>query len=115
METTPRFLQGVFAFTGSGLDKFGPVGSGLTYMVPPDKRAQLIYIRGGNSCAELICLLLMRDGKPMRYFPIGAKEGGHVSLAVVEDLEPDTKIELVISAPAGVSGSVVVDVGLLEI
>jgi len=115
METTPRFLQGFFAFTGEGLDKLGPIGAGLVYAVPGDKRAQLIYIRAGNSSAELITLVLLRDGKPMRYFPVAAKGDTHVPLAVVEDLEPDTKIELVIGAPAGTSGMVVVDVGLLEI
>ena len=115
METTPRFLQGVFAFTGHGLDHFGPVGDGLTYAVPADKRSQLIYMRAGNSSSGLIVLVLLRDGKPMRYFPVGAKADTHVSLAVVEDLEPDTKIELVIGAAAGEGGMVVVDVGLLEI
>ncbi len=115
METTPRFLQGVYACTGHGLDKFGPVGGGLVYTVPADKRAQLIYLRAGNSSAELISLVLLRDGKPMRLFPVGAKADTHVPLAVVEDLEPDTKIELQLAAGAGVTGMVVIDVGLLEI
>jgi len=115
METTPRFLQGVYAFTGHGLDKFGPVGGGLVYTVPADKRAQLIYLRAGNSSGALITLVLMQDGKPMRYFPVGSHGTTHVPLAVVEDLEPDTKVELVIGALAGESGMVVVDVGLIEI
>ena len=51
----------------------------------------------------------------MRYFPIAAKGTEHVPLAVVEDLEPDTKIELFVAAPAGASGTLVIDVGLLEI
>ncbi len=115
METTPRFLQGVFAFAGHGLDKFGPVGPGLVYAVPADKRAQLIYLRAGNSSGALITFVLMQDGKPARYFPVGAHGSVHVPLAVVEDLEPDTKVELVIGALAGESGMVVVDVGILEI
>ncbi len=115
MESTPRFLQGVYAFTGQGLDHFGPVGSGLTYVVPADKRSQLIYLRAGNASSGLIVLVLLRDGTPMRYFPVGAKADTHVPLAVVEDLEPDTKLELVIGAAAGEGGMVVIDLGLLEI
>ena len=61
------------------------------------------------------CLALMRDGQPMRYFPISAKGSEHVSLAVVEDLEPDTKLEVFIAAPSGTQGSLAIDVGLLEI
>ena len=115
VETTPRFLQGVFAFNGHGLDKLGPVADGLTYVVPADKRAQLIYLRAGNSSAELMTLVMAADGKPVRYFPVGGKSATHVPLAVVEDLEPDTKLELMLSAPVGASGMVVIDVGLLEI
>jgi assimilatory nitrate reductase catalytic subunit len=33
---------------------------------------QARYFRGGNSTEEMITIVLMRDGKPMRYFPIGA-------------------------------------------
>ena len=83
--------------------------------MPSDKRAQPLYFRAGNSSAEMIAILLMRDGKPMRYFPIGAKSSAHVQLAVVEDLTPETKLDLMIVAPEGVSGTVVVDLGLVEI
>jgi hypothetical protein len=48
MEAVPRFLQGLFPF----------------------KRAQLIYLRAGNSSGELVYLLLTRDGKPMRSVPV---------------------------------------------
>ena len=57
----------------------------------------------------------MRDGSPMRYFPIGAKGDVHVPLRVVEDLAAGTTVELWLAAPAGVSGTVVVDLGLVEI
>lgn len=76
---------------------------------------QLIYFRAGNSSADLICIVLMRGGQPMRYFPIGAKGAEHVPLAVVEDLNPDTKLDVFIAAPQGVQGTVVIDIGLLEI
>jgi hypothetical protein len=115
MEATPRFLNGVFAFSGSGYDKPTPLDDKLAYAVPADKRAQLIYLRAGNSSGELIYLALMRDGKPMRYFPIGAKCSEHVPLAVVEDLFPETKLGVVLAAPSGTSGHLVLDIGLLEI
>ena len=57
----------------------------------------------------------MRDGRPMRYFPIGAKGDVHVPLRVVEDLEGGSVIELHLAAPVGVTGTVVVDLGLVEV
>jgi hypothetical protein len=115
MEAAPRFLQGVFPFKGGGLDKPMPLEGKLTYKVPSDKRAQLIYLRAGNSSAELVYLLLMRDGKPMRYFPIGARSSDHVALVVTEDIFPDTTLDVLLAAPSGASGDVVIDIGLLEI
>jgi assimilatory nitrate reductase catalytic subunit len=115
METVPKFLQGVFSFEGAGLDKPMPLSAALGYTAPTDKRAQLIYFRAGNSAAELICLSLMRDGKLMRLFPIGAKADSHVSLAVVEDLDPETRLELLVAAPPGAAGMVILDIGLMEI
>jgi hypothetical protein len=115
MEAAPRFLQGVIAFEGSGFDKPTSLDGKLAYTVPSDKRAQLIYLRAGNSSDELVYLLLMRDGKPMRYFPIGAKSSEHVTLAVTEDIFPETKLDVLLAAPAGASGSLVVDIGLMEI
>ncbi len=115
METTPRFINGVFSFTGSGLENAAPIGTGVAYVVPGDKRSQLIYFRGGNSSDAMIAVVLVRDGKPMRIFPIGAKASIHVPLAVVEDLDPESVVELKIAAPAGVAGQVVLDIGLIEI
>jgi hypothetical protein len=115
MDATPRFLQGIYPFTGEGLQKPALLSAELAYTVPADKRSQLIYLRAGNSSDELIYLLLRLAGKPMRYFPIGAKSSVHVSLAVTEDIFPETPLEILIGAPAGVGGIVVIDVGLLEI
>ena len=115
MQATPRFLNGVFAFAGTGYDKPVKISDGLSYVVPADKRTQLIYLRAGNSCAELIYVVLMRDGKPMRYFPIGAKGDVHVALRVVEDLDSGTAVELHLAAPAGVTGTLIVDLGLVEV
>ncbi len=63
----------------------------------------------------MVFVVMMRDGAPMRYFAIGAKGRTHVPLAVVEDLQPETKIEIFLGAPSGASGSVMIDVGLVEI
>ncbi len=114
MYSKPSFIQGIFPFTGQGMTTALPLPE-AAYTVPGGKRAQLIYFRGGNSSDELIALILMRDGQPMRYFPLGAKADTHVALAVVEDLLSETKIEVRITAPEGVSGFVVLDIGLMEI
>jgi hypothetical protein len=114
MSPTPRFIQGAFSFTGTGLATPHPLHDGARFVVPADKRLQLIYMRGGNSSDALIYLLLSRDGKAMRYFPIGAKASVHIPLAVVEDIFPESKIEVLVAAPEGVSGTVVVDFGFLE-
>jgi assimilatory nitrate reductase catalytic subunit len=115
MHSTPRFLQGVFPFEGKGIDLPFPVNAALSYVVPDGATAQAVYFRGGNTAAELVYLVLMRDGAPMRYFPIGAKSEVHVPLRVVEDLDSGTRVELHLAAPEGVHGAVVVDLGLVEV
>lgn len=113
--STPRFLQGVFEFEGKGLDTPIPIDATMTYVVPPGSTTQPVYFRGGNASDEMISVVLFRDGAPMRYFPIGAKGATHVSLRVVEDLLADTVLELFVAAPSGVSSTVIVDLGLVEI
>lgn len=115
MASTPRFLQGVFPFTGHGLDKSEAVDPSLTFVVPSGLMAQPLYFRGGNSSNELVVITLLRDGRPMRMFPMGAKSGVNIPLRVVEDVDPDSVLELVISAPEGTTGEVVVDFGLVLI
>ncbi|GAC1341945.1 MAG: hypothetical protein NVSMB18_15060 [Acetobacteraceae bacterium] len=115
METIPRFLNGTYRFTGAGLETARPLDAKLTYTVPSDKHSQLIYFRGGNSAGELVSVSLVRDGKPFRLFPIGAKAAIHVPLAVVEDLAPDSTVQVFVAAPDGVSGQIVIDIGLIEI
>ena len=115
MHTVPRFLQGIFAFDGEGFAKPGLVDDSLRYLVPAGVVSQPLYFRGGNSTEELICVVLVRDGRPMRYFPIGAKADVHVPLRVVEDLDGGTTLELQIAAPEGLSGTVVIDLGLVEV
>ena len=113
--STPRFLQGAFTFEGNGLDKPSLIDETMRYVVPAGGVTQPVYFRGGNSLDEMVTVVLFRDGQPMRYFPIAAKGATHVALRVVEDLLGDTVIELQIAAPAGATGTVVVDLGLVEI
>jgi hypothetical protein len=112
MTPTARFIQGVFPFEGKGLET--PHTLDVQYRVPSDKRSQLVYMRGGNSADALIYLVLTRDDKPMRYFPIGAKASVHVPLVVVEDIFPESRLGVLVAAPKGASGVVVLDVGILE-
>jgi len=114
MTSRPRFLQGVHGYDGQGLD--APVTvEGLGYVVPRGSESQLVYFRGGNSGDELVCAVIMRDGEPMRYFPMGARASTHVPLRVVEDLLADTRVEIAVAAPAGAVGHVIIDLGLVEI
>jgi hypothetical protein len=115
VNSIPRLLQGVFTFEGKGLDRPAPLSPELSYVVPDGVFAQAVYFRGGNASAELVCAVLMRDGRAMRYFPIGAKSDVHVPLRVVEDLAAGASVELWLAAPAGANGTVIVDLGLVEI
>jgi hypothetical protein len=111
----PAFIQGIFAFEGRGLESPASFKCPATYSVPADKRAQTIYFRAGNSGEEMICFVLTRGGKAMRYFPVGARSAIHVALAVLEDLSPASVIEILVAAPEGMKAVAVVDVGFMEI
>ncbi len=115
MQEKPSFIQGVFKYEGRGLSTPVALSPSAAYSVPFSKRAQLIYFRAGNPLAEMIYVVLMRRDRPVRYFPIGAKGAVHVPLAVVEDLDPETTVDVLIGAPEGTAGSVLLDIGFVEI
>jgi assimilatory nitrate reductase catalytic subunit len=115
VQPTPRFLQAIRTFEGRGLDEYLAFDPPLAYRVPAAREAQCVYFRGGNSAAELICVVLTRDGEPMRLFPIGARAAVHIPLRITENLLTDTELELHISAPRTVRGTVVLDLGILEL
>jgi len=115
VHTKSVFRQGIFAFEGKGLEKSTPIDDSLSYVVPLGSTAQALYFRGGNSSDDLIVVVLLRGGVPMRYFPIGARASVHVALRVVEDLDGGTDLDLQLVAPEGVTGSVVIDFGLVEV
>ena len=58
-------------------------------------------------------MVLTRDGVPMRLFPIGARSSIHIPLRITEELLTDSTLELHVAAPAGATGTVVVDLGIL--
>ncbi|WP_432501445.1 molybdopterin oxidoreductase [Kineococcus arenarius] len=115
MSSTPRFLQGAYRFTGTGLEKPVAVEGLESYTVPDGSRAQPVYFRGGNSAPEMVSVVLLRDGVPMRWFPIGAAGATHVPLRIVEDVEAPSTLELHVAAPDGLTGTIVVDLGLVEV
>ena len=111
----PTFIQGLFAWEGQGLDLATPFNPPVAYQVPADKRAQAIYFRAGNASPEMIYLVLTSGGRPMRYFPVGAKGAVHVPLAVLEDISPGSKVEILVAAPKGLKSQVLIDAGFMEI
>jgi len=112
--STPRFLQGRFPFEGVGFDALSVIDDSLSLTVPAGSTIQAVYFRGGNSSDELITVALMHDGKPVRYFSIGARAGTHVALRLVEDFLEGAELGLAITAPEGASGTVIIDLGLVE-
>jgi len=108
------FLQGIYQFQGVGMEKTVPIHSELSHYVPDGVVNQTLYFRGGNSSSELVAVVLMRNGVPMRYFPIGARSDVHVPLRVVEDIDGGSAVELYLAAPEGVNGTVVIDLGMVE-
>jgi hypothetical protein len=110
-----KFVQGMFAFEGRGLEVPVSLTPKAVYQVSPDKRAQLIYCRIGNPTPEFLYLLLQRDGRTMRLFPCGGKSGIHVPLAIIDDILPGSVIELMIAAPEGLAAKVMIDLGFVEI
>ena len=115
MNEKPAFIQGLFPYKGFGLSCPKPFEKPVAYTVPADKRSQTIYFRAGNPCEDLIYLILSRNSIPLRYFTVGAKAAMHVALAVVEDLSPGDRMEVLVAAPEGLKSSVVLDVGFMEI
>ncbi len=111
---TPRFLQGAFPFAGRGLFDLTPLDDELVYRVPAGCRAEVVYFRGGNHSDDLIYLVIAANGVPIRYFPVGPKGDFHVPLVIVETHSAETSLGILIAAPRGLSGTVIVDAGILE-
>lgn len=111
----PRFLQGVYPFAGRGVFDLAPLHDALSYTVPGGRTAEVIYFRAGNQSDDILYLTLSVDGTPVRYFPVGPKADLHVPLALVEGYPAGARIEVCLAAPRGLTGTVVVDVGIIEV
>ncbi len=114
-KAAPRFLQGVYPFIGRGIFELGPLNDALTYTVPDRKSLKVVYFRAGNLSEDLLYLTISANGVPIRYFPVGPKSDFHVPLAIVEAHPAGTRLEIGFAAPRGLSGTIVVDMGLIEI
>ena len=113
-QAAPRFLQGVYPFAGRGVFDLAPLNDDLCYQVPAGKTAEVIYFRAGNLSDDLLYLALSLNGRPIRYFPVGPKADFHVPLSIVESYPAGSRIEVCLAAPRGLTGTIVVDVGILE-
>lgn len=114
-KAAPQFLQGVYPFVGGGIVDLAPLNRELSFEVPRGKSAEVLYIRAGNSSDELVYLALMADGRPIRYIPLGPSANQHVPLAIVESHPAGTLLEVWLGAPKGVTGVIVIDVGLVVV
>jgi assimilatory nitrate reductase catalytic subunit len=108
-------MQGVFPLVGRGVNETVQLDDDLVYTVPVGCVAELIYFRAGNFCDDIIYLTVTLNSEPVRYFPVGPKADVHVPLAIVEQNPAGSRLEIGVGAPRGLAGSVVIDVGLLEL
>lgn len=115
MYPSARFIQAVVPFEGRGLMTPVPLEGGASYEAPADRRAQLVYFRAGHSLDAFVYVSLQRDGKVVRLFPLGARSAMHVPLAVIEDIEPGSRLEVLLGAPEGAVGTLVLDIGIVEV
>jgi hypothetical protein len=105
-------MRGVFAFAGKGLHEPFPVDAGLRYTVPGDSVARAVRFRVVNDSGDMVCIVLVRDGSPMRYFPVASQAEVEIPPRAVEDLRGGSTLELQVAAPKGRAGSLVVDLSL---
>ncbi len=110
----PVFFQGVYAFIGNGVADLQPLDDSLEYTVPPGRAAEPIYFRAGNLSDDLIYLCLTSNGRPIRYIPVSPKGDVHITLAIVESHPAGTVLGVSFAAPRDLSGTVVTDVGIVE-
>jgi hypothetical protein len=109
-----RFLQGAFPFIGKGIFESVPIDSSLDMTVRKGMQAQVLYVRIGNHSEDLIYLTLTSNGTPIRHFPVGPQGALHIPM-VIQELHPaGTKLSFLLAAARGVSGTVIVDVGIKE-
>jgi assimilatory nitrate reductase catalytic subunit len=111
----PRFLQGVYPFAGRGIFETALLHDDLSYTVPEGATAEIAYFRAGNASDDLIYIALSSNDRPLRFFPLGPKANTHVELAIVESHATGTRLSVRFAAPRGLTGAVILDVGLIEL
>lgn len=111
MAYTTVLLQTITAIEGEGLDS--PKSLNLTYTVPQGCSAGVQYVRVGSTVTGITNITLLKNGKVMRYVPVAARSTVHVPLAIVDELRPGTGIEIVAAAEG--SGTLILDIGILEV
>jgi len=104
-------LQTVTDTEGECVDS--PQDLNLTHRVSQGCTAGVQYVRVGNTTEGMIDISVHEDGKRMRYVPVGAGGAIHEPLAIVDELQPGTEIPT--AAAAEESGTMILDVGILEI
>jgi assimilatory nitrate reductase catalytic subunit len=104
-------LQTITTVEGEGLNSPSPLD--LTYTVPQGCTAGVQYVRAGNAAGGMVNVTLLKDGKAMRYVPVAAGSSIHVPLALVDELEPGTEVS--VSAAGESSGTLILDIGILEV
>lgn len=110
-EGSPVLLQAIVPFEGRSLT--APQAIDVGYTVPPGKTAGMFYFRGGSTASGMVSISVLRDGQPMRYFPIAPNSTMHVSLAIIEDLPAGTEIEIYAAGEG--SGMLIIDIGYFEV
>jgi hypothetical protein len=108
---TTVLLQTIIDIEGEGLDS--PKALNLTYTVPQGCTAGVQYVRAGSTAPGMANITLLQNGKVMRYVPVAARSAMHVPLAIVDELRPGT--EIAIAAAAEASGTLILDIGILEV
>ncbi len=108
----PILLQGVFDFEATGFKTPQLLSPKLRYIVPVGHVAGIRFVRVGAMCDKMVCLSTVVNGMPHRLIPVAANAAMHVPFAIVETIPAGSEIEIHIASDA--PGTVVVDVGVLQ-
>jgi hypothetical protein len=111
MAYTTVLLQTITEVEGEGLNSPSPLNLG--YTVPQGCTAGVQYVRAGSTVPGMLNITLLQNGKVIRYIPVAAESAMHVPLAIVDELRPGTEVSVVVAAEG--SGTLILDVGILEV
>ncbi len=114
-QATPRFLQGVYPFAGRGVYELAPLHDELTYIVPAAQYGANRVLSRRQSCR--------RPDLSHRFPPTVPPSA--ISLSVPKPIcmcrlplwrviPSGTRLQICFAAPRGLTGTVIVDVGIVE-